>query len=137
MTAVGKLNPNSTIKEYVRGLNNESPVYRHIMLADIRASLGPEVFQNWYDEVYKLRRDGKQKEYEQAISEKFVSLAMGTDLRIKQRNDILYTLNEEPVTKETALRLIDQLAEIETSLQAHPPEFGSKAWFDGIEPIEF
>jgi hypothetical protein len=74
MTAVGKFNPNSVIKEYVRGLNSFNPQERHIMLADIRSTVGPEAFSTWYNEVYKLRRDGNSAEYEKAISDKFNEL---------------------------------------------------------------
>jgi hypothetical protein len=74
MTAVGKFNPNSVIKDYVRGLQLTSQTERHVMLEDIRASLGSEAFSAWYNEVYKLRSTGKHTEYEQAIKAKFDEL---------------------------------------------------------------
>lgn len=76
MTAVGKLNPNSTIKEYVRGLDTFSPQQRHIMLEDIRAALGSDAFNSWYNNVYKLRSAGNHSEYEKAISDKFNELKL-------------------------------------------------------------
>lgn len=62
------------------------------------------------------------------------------DPRIKQQSDILCALENEPVAKEQADALVDELAELEADLQRKPPEvveFGSAKWFDGIEEIEF
>lgn len=78
MTDIGKFNPNSVIKDYVRGLglNETSNVDRHIILADIRAALGSEKFSEWYNEVYKFRSVGKHAEYEQAIKAMFGELSL-------------------------------------------------------------
>lgn len=67
MTTVGKFNPNSTIKEYVKGMREMPKSTREAMLDDIKKAMGSEQFMKWYDYIYPLRRDGKHIEYEQAI----------------------------------------------------------------------
>lgn len=58
------------------------------------------------------------------------------DPRLTRQSQILYALNDEPVTKEAAESLIEELAEIEASTQKNPPEFGGKEWYNSIKPIE-
>lgn len=107
MTAVGKYNPNSIIKGYVRGLglNETSNTDRHIMLADIRAALGSEKFSEWYNEVYKLRSAGKHAEYEQAIKAMFGELPAShpapEDVRTEAERDLDQWQEETRQTRES------------------------------------
>lgn len=44
----------------------DSPPDRHVALNFIHTQMGGN-FHAWYDDVYKLRNEGKQEEYEQVI----------------------------------------------------------------------
>jgi len=72
---VGIYNANSRNREALRDLQTIQaqtiePGTRQWMIEQIKA-LAPD-FQDWYNEVYKLRADGKQAEYETAIKAKFI-----------------------------------------------------------------
>lgn len=62
-------------------------------------------------------------------------VAEEVDRREARRNDIPYALSNEPMSLETANELLGELGELEASVQADPPEFGSAEWFASIEPI--
>lgn len=58
-----------------RALFVQSP--REIMIGEIKQIMGAtEAFHNWYNDVYKLRADGKHDEYEAAIRRKLADLKL-------------------------------------------------------------
>jgi hypothetical protein len=94
-----------------------------------------------------IHKDNASAEIDAALAEPVVTLdytlpapkviKMMDDPRTERQAQILYALNDEPVTKEMVLSLIDELAEIETDTQKNPPEFGGKEWFDNVEEVKF
>jgi len=117
-------------------------------VADVRIAGCTLPFSMPYDEFCKVEN---ALELQRELYDKYTPLVpLGSqrpelqtipiDPRVKQQNDILYALIEEPVAKEQADALIDELAELDADLQRKPPEvveFGSAEWFDRIEEIPF
>lgn len=55
--------------------------------------------------------------------------------RIDRRENLLAALKEEPLTKESAMEIIEELAALGIDIQRNPPDFGSAEWYS-MQPEE-
>jgi hypothetical protein len=73
---------------------------RQWMIEEIK-HLSPDSFAAWYDEVYKLRSEGKHEEYKAAIKAKYAELT--------EPKQYTHRLNEFTAQEEETLARIDSL----------------------------
>lgn len=57
--------------------------------------------------------------------------------RIDRRENLLAALKEEPLTKESAMAVIEELAALDIDIQRNPPDFGSAEWYSSVEESPF
>lgn len=64
------------VLDFRKDLTNlaENPPDRHIALTEIKAIMGSENFNNWFNKIYKLRDQNRQAEYVTAIFAKLDEL---------------------------------------------------------------
>lgn len=121
-------------REYIWGLQekerrriyNEQKMQECTNLYAECAALYGQAFIDWYDSP-AVPEYGQASERIKLI-EAWITENAGEVLTAR-RESILAAMREEPISQETALELIDELAEIETAMQKSADPTG-QGWFD-------
>ena len=116
---------------YGRSIDDEGYTKEMRDTAGQVAEAWDDTCQDWYNRWQKL---GGTSDIRSIVEAE-------TDPRIARQNDIMATFENEPVGKENADAMIDELAEIEASLQANPAEIvdgvSSPEWYAQQDELEF
>lgn len=109
------------LREYAKEMIDKPLNDRELALREIKEFIGAEAFENWYRMIYRLRKIGKQDEYEDEIFKKLDEIKCPDSLfseviLLEQRQK---TILENYSASDNQDELTLELAEIQIGLDGH------------------